>query len=477
MFRQLLKDASLYSLSSLLARGFSFITVPIYTRILTPADYGALDLLTFAALLVQLVLGCALDQAVGRFYLDPDVGSDERRRIVSSVFIFYVVIFGIFAFAVAPAATFIADRWLGGQVGPGTLYIVLVFLWAGSIFYVTNNQLRFMFRSRAVALLNIGNVVVSTAAGFACVFWFRLGVAGVFLGQAIGLLLFSLISIYLARDLYRPLFNWGVLSRLLRYSMPLVPGTVAFFAMQYVDRYILSDLRGLTDVGIYGMGARIASLLNLFLMGFQSAWFPHVMNNFREPGAREKFADVFQIYLFVTMTILIVLSLFGREVLLLLTTTAFAGGFVVVPLLVLGAVMASVANYFSYGIQIAEKNHYRMLLNLLALAASVGLNLLLIPVFGVLGAALANAVCLTVLAVGSMWASQRLYRVPYSWPAILTAIAVAVLVSNSVIFWHPAVTGWTILMKGMLAISSAGLVAYTLQVPIRLSSWRRLAGL
>ena len=99
------------------------------------------------------------------------------------------------------------------------------------------------------------------------------------------------------------------------------------------------------------------------------------MSGFREPDAPARFGKVFEVYLLVTMTLLVGLSLFGHEVLLVLTTPQFAAGFVVVPLLVLGAVMGSIANFFAYGIQIAEKNHYRMLLNLGALAVSVSLNL------------------------------------------------------------------------------------------------------
>ena len=477
MSQRLLRDASLYSLSSLLARGFSFITVPIFTRILSPADYGALDLLSYVAVLAPLVIGCALDQAVGRFYLDSDVAIGERRRIASTGLFFNVIAFAVTALLAWPAAEFLANGWLAGQVGPGTIRIVLAFIWIQSIFYITNNQLRYMFKARAFALSNVGNTIVSAAAGFACVAWLQLGVAGVFIGQIGGQAIFSVVSIYLARDSYRVVFDAAVLRRMLRYSLPLVPGTLAFFVMQYVDRYVLNEVRGLTDVGIYGMGARIASLLNLFLMGFQTAWWPHVLSAFREPDSPAKFSKVFEGYLFVTMTLLVGLSLFGHEALLVLTTPQFAAGFVVVPLLVLGAVMGSIANYFAYGIQIAEKNHYRMLLNLGALAVSVSLNLLLIPRFGALGAGLANAVCFVALAAGSMAVSQRFYPVPYHWAPIIGALAVGIGVSHSVIFWNPPVSLLNLLIKIALAALAIGLMAVLLRVPLQPQAWRKMAGL
>ncbi len=477
MLRELLKDTSLYSLSSLLARGFSFITVPIFTRILSPADYGALDLLSYVAVLAPLVIGCALDQAVGRFYLDSSMDEEERRRVASTALFYNIIAFAIVGLLLSPAAEFLAVRWLAGQVGPGTVQIVLAFMWIQSIFYIANNQLRYMFRARAFAFSNIGNTIVSTAASFVGIVYLDLGVAGAFLGQAFGQLVFSLVSIYLARDCYRAVLDLALLRRMLGYSLPLVPGTLAFFVMQYVDRYILNEVRGLADVGIYGMGARIASLVNLFLMGFQAAWWPHVMSAFRQADAPVKFRRVAEVYLLATMMILVLLSLFGHEVLLVLTTREFAEAYIVVPLLVLGAVMASVASYFAFGIQIAEKNHYRMLLNVGALAGAVLLNLLLVPRLGVLGSALANAVCSISLAAGSLAVSQRLYHVPYSWRRMLAGLAVGIVVSHAVIFWDAPVSLETLVIKMVLAVAAMWVAAAVLSVPLKPREWRRIVSL
>ncbi len=477
MLKRLLREASLYSLSSLLARGFSFITVPIFTRVLSPAEYGALDLLSYFTVLAPLLVGCAVDQAVGRFYLDSDMDAKERRRIASTGLFYNVITFAALGLLLLPAADFLARDWLAGQVDAGTVRIVLFFMWIQSVFYITNNQLRYMFRARAFALSNIGNTILSTAASFAAIVWLHLGVAGAFLGQAFGQLVFSAISMWLARDCYRLVFDLKLLKKMLVYSLPLVPGTLAFFVMQYVDRYVINAVRGLTDVGIYGMGARIASLMNLFLMGFQSAWWPHVMVAFREPDAPARFRRVYELYLFVTMAMLIVLSIFGHEVLLVLTTPVYAAGYIVVPPLVLGAVMASIASYFSYGIQIAEKNHYRMWLNFGALALTVLLNLLLVPRLGALGAALANALCFIALAAGSMAVSQRLYHVPYSWGRILSGLAVGVAVSHAVIFWDAPVSAVMILGKGLLVVAAVALTAGALGLPLSPWQWRRAVAL
>jgi O-antigen/teichoic acid export membrane protein len=147
-----------------------------------------------------------------------------------------------------------------------------------------------------------------------------------------------------------------------------------------------------------------------------------------------------------------------------------------VPPLVLCAVMASVANYFSYGIQIAEKNQYRMWLNLGALPVTVMLNLLLVPRLGVLGAAFANAVCFMLLASASLAVSQRLYPVPYSWSRVLPAVALGIAVSHAVIYWNVPASPASFAAKTVIAAATIGLAALLLRLPLQPQTWRRAAG-
>ena len=227
MYKRLIKDASVYSISSVLARGFSLITVPIYTRILNPADYGALDLLSYFAVLAPLITGAALDQAVGRFYLDSD-DEAEKKRIASTVLFYTVFILCIFIPIARPIAEYMANTWLSGQVTYQTVLLVFAFAWTQSIFNIVCNQLKYLFLSKKFAICNIGNIIVSTILSFSFVVIFDLGVFGVFLGQTLGQLVFVTLSLYYARESYAPVFHWHTLKRMLGYSLPLVPGTVAF---------------------------------------------------------------------------------------------------------------------------------------------------------------------------------------------------------------------------------------------------------
>jgi len=473
MYKRLLKDASLYSISSLIARGFSLITVPVYTRLMSPADYGALDLLSFTAVLVVLVMGGALDQAVARFY--HDAADDlEKKRIASTVLYYTVFIFVILIPFVKPLSGLLAHDWLDGQVDEATVVLVFIYIWVNAIFYIANNQLKYLFLAKQSALSNIGSTVLSVVLSFIFIVYFKWGVFGVFLGQIIGQGIFIVPMLYSAKESYALMFHWGTLKRMLVYSLPLVPGTLSFFAMQYIDRYAINEIMSLAEVGVYGVGARLASLVNLFLMGFQGAWNPIVMKSFGEKDSPEKFKVVFNYYLFMVLAILVGLSLFGEEVLLLLTTKTFSQGFVVIPLLVLAAILASIGGYFTYGIQIAQKSHIRLFLNSAALLINVVLNYALIPWLGIAGAALATVLSFVFLTVVGMRISQRLYYVPYRWRNILTAASLAIVVSNVVVLVNFDITIGTVIAKIGLTLLVVFTLSRLLNVPLNIRQLARI---
>ena len=445
MYKTLLKDASLYSISTVVARGFSFITVPIFTRILSASDYGALDLLSYAAVFIPLIFGLALDMAVGRFYIDAD--EDNKKRIASTVMLYYIVVLFCISLAGMPFSGYLAEHWLDNQVDVKTVVMVFIFMWLQSVYHASNNQLRYMFEAKKYTFCNIGNTILSAVLGILFILVMRLGVFGLFLGQSISQAVFSLVSLYYGRKTYALVFDLGHFREMVRYSLPLVPSTMAYFGMQYADRYALNALTSLTDVGIYGVAARLASIIQLFLMGFQGAWYPLMIKNHATPEAKDQFRKVFNHFIFIMSAVLMIISLFGREILTILATTQFSSGYMVVPLLIGSAILATVANYFSCGIELRKKTIMKTYMNLAGFILNIILNIIFIRQFGLLGAALATFTSLLMMAVAGMTISQRLFYVPYEWGKVIVTLVLAMAVSLTIFVYPFPISAYTILFR------------------------------
>lgn len=421
MFKTLFRDSLLYSTSSILARGMSFITVPLFTRVLTPTDYGALDLLSYVILLGPLILGLSLDQAVARFYIDTE-DVFEKKKIASTVILHYTIIIFALVLLLLPTAPWFSSIWLQNQVDLSTIIIVFICMYIRSLYYAANNQLKWMFLSKKFTICNVGYVIVSTCASLYFVVILHMGVKGVFLGQILGGIIFTILSLYYGRGAYAFIFDWQIYKKLIAYSGPLVPASISFFLMQYVDRFALKELTSLRDVGIYGIGARVASLIQLMLMGFQGAYNPLVIKHYKDPNAPENFAKVLNYFFVGTLIMLVIVSIFGKEILIILTTPAFYEGYTVVPLLAGSAILSSIAIYFTQGIIIAKKTKYRAYINIGGVVLNVVLNITLIHFFGFIGAALATFISFLIMAVIAMKISQKYYFVPYEWNRIFPVL-------------------------------------------------------
>jgi len=453
MYKVLIKDTALYSLSTLLARGFSLITVPIFTRILSPSDYGALDLLSYLAVILGLLIGLALDQAVGRFYTETD-GANEKRTIASTVLLYNLVAPIPLVFLGAAIADKVAKHWLGSPGYEGAVMAAFVYVWTYCVFFITTNQLRYRFEAKKFALCSVSNALLSMGLSLWFVVSLKLGVEGVLLAQSASMICNAVLAWALSKSSYGWTFSWTCFKTLATYSLPLVPSTMAFFASQYLDRYVLNELRGLHEVGLYGIGARLASLVLLFLTGFQGAWYPLVMQTYKDPGAADKFRRVLEVFMLITSTALIWISVFSKEILLFLTTKDYAEAYIVVPLLLAAAVVSSVGNYFTYGIQIAKESKLRLKINLVGVVGNLVLNVILIHAFGFLGAAIAAFASALFIAVASMQASQRFYFVPYEWGRLVGSLAMALVVSY-VVATSVHEISWIAAMAKMVAALTA----------------------
>ena len=80
------KHGAVYGIANLLDRIISFIMIPVYTRFLTPSDYGILELLYITSSVLSIFIGVGIESAVGRFYFDYKEQKD-RNMVISTAYI------------------------------------------------------------------------------------------------------------------------------------------------------------------------------------------------------------------------------------------------------------------------------------------------------------------------------------------------------------------------------------------------------
>jgi O-antigen/teichoic acid export membrane protein len=240
------------------------------------------------------------------------------------------------------------------------------------------------------------------------------------------------------------------LKEMLMFSIPLVPSGIAVFISSYIDRMMLNHYMSLQEVGLYGVGFRLASVVGLVMVGFKGALTPLIYSHYQEAETPQQLATIFRLFIVLSLFVFLGLSLFSEEILHLMTIPAFYSAEEVVVLLV-PAVLLSNMYIFAPGIGIAKKTYLILWINVYGALVCVGLNWLLIPVAGIVGAAGAKLLGYGAIFFTYMMFSQRLYHIPHEWWRLIGAVAVVSMLA----FFGKAMTGLpmiNILTKSLLFI-------------------------
>jgi O-antigen/teichoic acid export membrane protein len=247
---------------------------------------------------------------------------------------------------------------------------------------------------------------------------FRLGVAGILLGNLLGYLIATGLCVYYARGNYKLIFEWAHLRELLRFSAPLVPSSLGYFVMFYVNRIALNFLLTLTDVGLYSIAYRLASPVNMIMNAVSSSLTPLIYNTYNSEKTPAELARIFRLLTAASLMLILVLSIFANEILHLMTTKEYYSAAVLIPFLALSAALSGMY-IFTPGLFIAKDTGLVSVINVISGLLNIVLNYLMIPAFGVVGAALATCVALLFNLAVSIFFSQRRYFIPIHWNRIL----------------------------------------------------------
>jgi O-antigen/teichoic acid export membrane protein len=424
MLRRLLKDSAIYTVPSIFSRGLSLILVPVYTRVMDPADYGSFDLLMIFASIINLTIALEISQGVARFYAS-ESDPIKRKSYVSTAFWFTLVCYTIFTLGILFLSPYISEMIMGRSGYLSEFQTGIIYIFFNGIFYFIQNQLRWEFRSRQYAILSFVMTFVTAATTIWLAYFLKWGFSGLMIGMLIGCSFATLIGLFWLQNSLERRFNFSRLLEMLSFSTPLVFSGIAVFITQYIDRLMINYFLSIEQVGLYGIGYRLASVASIVMVGFQSALTPLIYANLKNPDTPQQLERIFRIFIFFALLFFLVLTLFSIDILKLLTTSEFYNASVVIVYLVPAVFLANMY-IFSPGISIAKKTHLIFWINIGGCSVNIFLNYLFIPILGINGAGLAT--CLSYVLIFWLYVkiSQKFYLIPYNWLIIILATSSAI---------------------------------------------------
>lgn len=411
--RELSKDSAIYGLGDVAVSLVNFFLLPIYVDYLSSTDYGILALLGTVEVVTKIVARWGLDGSFMRYFYDCD-GEDERQRLASTIFFFLLISNGVLFVLSMAAAPWLAVHLLS-ETATLALRLVLLNTFVMSFTFLPFHVLRMERRPVEFSALTLARSVATVVLRLVLIVGFGQGVLGVVLADVVVTAILMAILARRFAPLIRRTFSGPVLRDCLAFGLPRLPHAAAQQVIAVGDKLVLQTFRPLADVGVYAMGVSFGLTLKLFLSAFESAWAPFYYATAREAGAADVFRTVATYGVAVLVFLTAGLAATARDLLDLMTKGLFVEAAPVVGWTALGVLFQGIYLLTSIGLNLTKQTKYYPVATVSAAVANIALNVALVPRFGIVGAAWANAAACALQAAIAYRFSQRFYPLRYEY--------------------------------------------------------------
>jgi O-antigen/teichoic acid export membrane protein len=425
--RQLSTNLAIYGLGDVAIQVVNFLLLSVYVRYLSPTDYGVLALLGSVEAVTKLFFRWGVDGAFMRFWYDWE-DHPSRQRLASTIFLFLLAVDGVLLVASLIAAPWLSGWLLGDRTHALALTLVLLNTFAIGFTFIPLHVLRMENRAREFSAIAFARSVSTLVLRIILVVGAGYGLMGVVVADVVVTAVLMVVMIRWFAPLIRPLFSRQVLKDVLAFGLPRVPHGFALQVMSIGDRFILKFLNAPLDaIGTYSIGVSFGLIPKLALSAFEYAWAPFYYATAREPGAQRVFSGIATYGVAVLALFTAGLSAIARDLLELVTHGQYVAAEGVVIWTAIGVFFYGVYLLTSIGLNITKNTRYYPVSTAIGAAVNIGFNLLLIPRYGIIGAAWANGATYAIQAAIAFSLAQRVYPITYETARLSRALVAAAL--------------------------------------------------
>ncbi len=426
------KEAAIYGLSSIVGRFLNFLLVPFYTNYLAPSELGVVGYLYAYIAFVFVIYGYGMDSAYMRFISSLEVG--DKKQNVSVPFFSLVgtsIVFSLALYCSAASVGALLD--IGADQADLIRYSAWI-LFFDTLAIVPFAYLRMENRAKTFAGLRIFNIVINVVLTIIFLVVLEMKVEAVFIAGLVASAVTALVLVLMIVPRLTTHLPARLYKEMLRFGLPIIPAGLAGIAIQVIDRPILMALTNKETVGIYTANYRLGVLMMLVVGMFDYAWRPFFLTHAKDSDAPKLFSKVFTYFVALMMLVLVTVSLFIQDLVRIkvfgrhIIDSRYWGGLDIVPVILLAYVFLGAYVNFVVGVYLEKKTKYLPYATGAGALVNVVANLILIPRFGIMGAAVATLLSYMVMAVGIYFPSQRLYHVQYEWSRLIRLLLAAGIV-------------------------------------------------
>ena len=439
MLKELTKSILIYGVASSIGKFIGLFLVPIYTRIFSPEQYGIVDLISTVVAFVSILGMAQLESAIARYYFV--VKDDEKRQLYVSTAFWTILVLSIFwTVLILLLAEHVSVLLFKTTQYRNIILVASLIIPFSNIFSFLTVLMRFIKKPIVYTIFVTIQLLSTVGTSVWLVVFERIGIIGVFYGQLFGFILAAGAMLFYFKFFLQFAWEWNVLKKFFRYSLPSVPAVAINWLNSYAGRFVMLGYLTLADIGLYTVALKIASVFSLLRNAFRMAWGPFMWENFEKHGHKETYQRIMKVVSIGIFSIVVLVALFSGEVLSLLTTQEYASAAPLIGILGFSIGLTIVVQTIGLGAGITKRTEFNTLIYSVSAGVNIACLFILVPAIGLIAAPLCLLISTTVLIVLAWWNSESLYYIGFSkmffgaaYMVTLFAVAIPVMTDISIL--------------------------------------------
>lgn len=419
-FKRLGKQVLVYGLGDTINKLIGILILPLFSRFLTPSDYGVAGILVITNTLILGLCDLGMSNGMARFFHE-EKDKDKVFSTAQMAMLAITVIIAVLGWIFSPfisQALFKSSQY--AQV-VGYSFLTIPFSIAVTAPFM---RLRLMEKAKTYAFFSVSRVITGVLLNFILIVVFHFGLKGYILGPLINATLYALVlTIYTRKDIGFT-FDRVLFRKMFKFGFPFVLGLMSFWIMDWADRIILTRYTNLAEVGLYNLGYTLGMASMLVVGSFQTAWTPFYLSISKELNAKKIYSAVMTYYSLGIGFVVLLLAVFGRDYFTLTTPAAYHTAYIVIPLVSLAYAFKGNFSIVAVGGFLNKKPIFEVSSDIAAVLINLVLMFLLIPHYGRIGAAWATVVSYASLPTILFFLTRKIFPIKYEYGRLLRILIV-----------------------------------------------------
>lgn len=426
--KYLFKNTIIFSIGNFGSKIINFFLVPLYTNILTTAEYGTVDLMTVLTTVFVPIITLNISEAVMRFSMD----KDSKKENILIIGIIIAIIAAIISIVLIPI--FKIFKITSNYSILLSLYILtfetatILLCYIRGVEKLLDYSIISIVQTASIAILN---VIFLTK--------FYMGIRGYILAYTIAYIITTVLCLIrgnVRTNIKKARIDKKLFKDMLKYSILLIPNSLMWWIMDSLDRVMVTSMIDVSANGVYAVSYKIPAILTTLTSIFNQAWMFSAVKEKDSQDKNEYTTKVFMGLSVCVTTITVLLFIILKPLLRVYVGESFYDAWKYVPPLLVGSSVLTLGTFLSNEYNVHKDSKGFLYSSLIGAVANLILNYLLIPRIGILGAAIATCISYIIVFFFRMYDTKKYVKVKYnnlnfiiSWVLVVIS-AVAVYVSK-----------------------------------------------